>query len=63
MAHIERKTELKRRRQRRAKLRKLKAKLTKAKGPHDVQHVMQKIRQISPFWQPPKKEPAAAKKA
>jgi len=62
MAHIERKTELKRRRKRRDKLRKLKAKLAKAKGPHDTQHVMQKIKQISPFWQPPKKEPAAAAK-
>lgn len=52
MSHIEKKTELKRRRQRREKLRKLKAKMAKAKTPHDGQVILQKIKNISPFWKP-----------
>jgi DNA topoisomerase VI subunit B len=53
MAHIERKSELRRRRQRRAKLQKLKAKMAKTKTPHEAQQILQKIKHISPFWQPP----------
>jgi hypothetical protein len=56
MSHIERKTELKRRRKRHEKLRKLKAKLAKARTPHDEQVVLQKIKVVSPFWKRP--EPA-----
>lgn len=54
MSHIERKTELKRRRKRRQKLRKLKAKLAKVKNPHEAHVVQQKIKVISPFWEAPK---------
>jgi hypothetical protein len=61
MAHIERKTELKRRRKRKAKIRKLKAKLARAKNPHEQTQIQQRIKSISPFWTPPKKEPAAKK--
>jgi len=49
MAHIERKSELKRRRKRREKLRHLKAKLAHAKTPAEVAGIMQKIRHVSPF--------------
>ncbi len=49
MAHIERKSELHRRRKRREKLRHLKAKLATAKTPAEVAGLMQKIRHISPF--------------
>jgi hypothetical protein len=49
MAHIERKTELKRRRKRREKVRKLKAKLGRVKTPGETAAIVQKIRQISPF--------------
>jgi hypothetical protein len=58
MSHIERKTELKRRRKRRAKLQKLKGKLAKAKTSGDTQTILQKIKRVSPFWKPPE---AAAK--
>ena len=49
MAHIERKTELKRRRKRREKLHKLKAKLSRVKTPGEAAAIVQKIRHISPF--------------
>jgi hypothetical protein len=51
MAHIERKSELHRRRKRREKVRHLKAKLAAAKTPGEVAALMQKIRHISPFCQ------------
>jgi hypothetical protein len=61
MSHVERKTELKRRRKRHDKLRKLKAKLAKAKNPHETQVIMQKIKVVSPFWRPPgQPQPAQA---
>jgi hypothetical protein len=49
MSHIERKTELKRRRKRRGKVRHLKAKLAKAKTSGETATLVQKIRRISPF--------------
>jgi len=49
MSHIERKTELKRRRKRREKVRHLKAKLAKAKTSGETAALVQKIRHISPF--------------
>ncbi|HMP01756.1 MAG TPA: hypothetical protein PKD86_07025 [Gemmatales bacterium] len=52
MSHIERKSELKRRRQRRAKLKKLKAKMSRAKTPGEAHAAQQKIKKISPLWQP-----------
>ena len=53
MSHIERKSELRRRRTRRAKLRKLRDKLAKAKTSQEAEAILSKIRRISPFWQPP----------
>lgn len=52
MAHVERKSELKRRRHRRQKLRKLRAKLSRAKNPSEAAAIQQKIKKISPLWQP-----------
>jgi hypothetical protein len=59
MSHIERKSELKRRRQRREKVRKLRAKMAKAKIPGEQATLLKKIHTISPFWQPPGTPPAA----
>jgi hypothetical protein len=59
MSHIERKSELKRRRHRRAKVRKLRAKLSQAKNPTESQAILGKIKVISPFWHPPGQAPAA----
>jgi hypothetical protein len=53
MSHIERKSELKRRRHRREKVKKLRAKLSHAKNPTEAQAILGKIRTISPFWQVP----------
>ncbi len=53
MSHVERKTELKRRRQRRAKVKKLKGKMAKAKNPHEASQIQHKIKKVSPFWEPP----------
>jgi hypothetical protein len=58
MSHIERKSELKRRQHRRAKIRKLREKLAKARNPHEQQLIVAKIRKISPFWHPPGEAPA-----
>jgi len=55
---VERKIELRRKRQRRKKLLKLKSKLARAKDSRDKDHLLQKIHKVSPWW----KEPAAAKK-
>jgi hypothetical protein len=52
---VERKTELKRRYQRKKKLTKLKKKLATAKDGREKEAVLKKILVISPFW----KEPAA----
>jgi hypothetical protein len=57
MSHIERKSELKRRQQRRAKVRKLRAKMAKAKNPHEQQLIVAKIKKISPLWHPPGEAP------
>lgn len=54
MSHIERKTELKRKRKRRATVAKLKEKLAKTKNPSDQQAIVTKIKRVSPFWQPMK---------
>jgi hypothetical protein len=53
---VERKIELRRRRQRHKKLMKLKDKLAVAKDSHQKETILQKIHQISPWWTEP--EPA-----
>jgi hypothetical protein len=53
---VERKIELRRRRQRHKKLMKLKDKLAVAKDSHQKETILQKIRHISPWWTEP--EPA-----
>ena len=64
MSHVERKTELKRRRTRRAKVRKLREKMAKAKNPHEAHLIVQKIKKVSPFWRlPGEPAPAPAKPA
>ena len=50
---VERTIELKRRKKRREKMTQLKAKLAKAKNPHERDLVMQKIHRISPWWTEP----------
>jgi hypothetical protein len=54
---VERKIELRRRRMRHKKMRKLKAKLAAARTGGEREAVLQKIRRLSPLW----KEPATAK--
>jgi hypothetical protein len=54
---VERKIELRRRRTRQQKLRKLKKKLAAAKTSGDREQFLQKIRRLSPWW----KESAASK--
>ena len=50
---VERKTELKRRYQRKKKLTKLKKKLATAKDGREKEAVLKKIHVLSPFWQEP----------
>jgi hypothetical protein len=50
MSHIERKTELKRKRKRRETVAKLKEKLAATKNPADQQAIVAKIKKVSPFW-------------
>lgn len=52
MSHIERKTELKRKRKRRATVAKLKTKLAATKNPSDQQAILAKIKRVSPLWKP-----------
>jgi hypothetical protein len=52
---VERKTELKRRQQRKKKMFKLKAKLAHAKTPHEREVILQKIHVLSPWWTEPAK--------
>ncbi len=59
MSYIERKSELKRKRKRRATVVKLKAKLALIKNPADQQAIIQKIKRVSPLWLP---QDAPAKK-
>jgi hypothetical protein len=47
---VERKSELKRRYQRKKKLRKLKGKLAKAKDGREKDNLLKKIHAISPWW-------------
>jgi hypothetical protein len=49
---VERRIELDRRYHRKKKLAKLKAKLASAKDGRERDHVLQKIRKLSPWWQP-----------
>jgi len=56
---VERRSELKRRRHRQQKLRKLKRKLAAAKTGGDRENFLNKIRSLSPWWQ----EQTARKKA
>jgi hypothetical protein len=51
---VERKIELRRRRTRREKMRKLKSKLAAAKTGGDREQILAKIRRLSPWWQEPK---------
>jgi len=57
---VERRSELKRRRHRQQKLRKLKRKLAAAKTGGDRETFLRKIHILSPWWQEP---PPARKKA
>lgn len=52
MSYIERKSELKRKRKRRATVTKLKAKLAATKNPTDQQAIVAKIKKVSPLWKP-----------
>ncbi len=54
---VERKIELRRRRTRREKMRKLKAKLAAVKSGGEREQILVKIHRISPWW----KEPAPAR--
>ena len=54
---VEKKSELRRTRSRRKKVKKLKARLAKAKTGGDKDQLLKKIHRISPFW----KEAVAAK--
>lgn len=51
---VERKIELRRRRSRQEKMRKLKDRLAAAKTPGDREQLLAKIKRISPWWTPPK---------
>ena len=53
---VERKIELRRRRQRMKKMRKLKDKLATVKDSHQKEEIVKKIHHISPWWTEP--EPA-----
>jgi hypothetical protein len=50
---VERRSELKRRYHRKAKLRKLKARLAQAKNETDRSKFLTKIKMLSPFWEAP----------
>lgn len=50
MAYIERKNELKRRRHRRWKIRKLRAKLLQCQQPQEAEAIIQKIKKLSPLY-------------
>lgn len=50
---VERQIELRRRRSRRKKMRKLKGKLTVAKTPGDREQIVKRIQKLSPWWQAP----------
>ena len=62
MSHVERKSELKRKRTRRAKIRKLRARMARVKSGGEVEALVQKIQKISPFWKPLPEAPKAKKK-
>jgi hypothetical protein len=49
---VERKMELKRRYHRKKKMAKLKAKYAAAKEGREKEHILQKIRALSPMWNP-----------
>ena len=55
---VERRSELKRRYHRKGKMRKLKARLAAAKDARERDHILRKIRLLSPMWAEAK--PAAA---
>ncbi len=55
MAYIEKKNELKRKRQRKAKIKKLKARMEKAKNPGEAAVHVAKIKKLNPFWTAPAK--------
>jgi hypothetical protein len=55
---VERRTELNRRYHRKAKMRKLKAKLAGAKDARERENILKKIHRISPWWIEPRTQPA-----
>jgi len=52
MSYIERKSELKRKRKRRATVAKLKGKLALTKNPTEKEAIVAKIKRVSPLWKP-----------
>ncbi len=56
----ERQRELRRRHHRKKKMRKLKAKYAAAPSNADKAKILEKIHQLSPWWEPPKEEAAAS---
>jgi hypothetical protein len=50
---VERKIELGRQRRRKKKMLKLKRKLAAAKDAREREHIVQKIRKVSPWWKEP----------
>lgn len=55
MAYIEKKSELKRKRQRRSKIRKLRQRMERAKTPGEAQTMLSRIKRLNPFWEQPAK--------
>lgn len=60
---VERRSELKRRYHRKAKLRKLKTRLAQAKSDGDRSKYLTKIKMLSPFWSPADAAAAAGEPA
>lgn len=50
---VERRTELNRRYQRKAKMRKLKSRLARAKDAREKENVLKKIHKMNPMWKEP----------
>lgn len=55
----ERQKELRRRHHRKLKMRKLKAKYESAGSPQEKEQILQKIRTLSPWWEPAKESAAS----
>lgn len=50
MSKVVRRYEINKRRARRNKIRKIRQRIARAKGPAEVQHLMAKLKKISPFY-------------